>query len=325
MAIGWRMRARTRSGRSHRIAEWVRDRRRRRPRYTCVGMKIVITGGRGQLGRSLVRALAGHDVSAPGHEELDVADRGAVAAAIGEMHPDAVVHAAALTDTSRCEREPARARAINGAGAENVARACAAVRARLIAVSTNEVFGGDAREPYLEDDGTKPLNAYAVSKLDGEYLAAAAWADTLIVRTSWLYGGGGNNFVEKVRAAASSGRKLSCVTDEVAAPTSTVDLAHAIVALIERNAPPGAYHLADEGEASRYNWALEILRLAGMEGVAVEAVTTEQLRAGGYEGPRKPPYSVLANRRAAALGVRLPPWRDALSAHFERARAAADA
>ncbi len=286
-------------------------------------MRILITGGGGQLGRGLVRALDGHAVTALSHGELDVADAASVAAAFGRERPEAVVHCAALTDTTRCEAEPDLSRAINAIGTENVARACASASARLVAVSTNEVFDGERSSPYNEQDATGPRNVYAASKLEGEQLAAAANPATLIGRTSWLYGDGGNNFIEKVLAAARAGRPLSFVTDEVASPTSTADLAEAIRALIEKDAPPGVYHLVNEGAASRYDWACEILRLGGID-ANVDAVTTAELRARGYAGPRKPAYSVLANTRAAALGITLRPWREALAAYMERAHVAAD-
>ncbi len=124
-------------------------------------------------------------------------------------------------------------------------------------------------------------------------------------------------------AAAQAGRQLSFVNDETASPTSTEDLAEAIRALIEKDAPPGVYHLANDGAASRYDWAREIFRLAGVD-AEVDAVTTAELRERGYAGPRKPAYSVLANTRAAALGITLRPWREALAAYMERARVAAD-
>jgi dTDP-4-dehydrorhamnose reductase len=287
-------------------------------------MRILITGGHGQLGRSLMRALSAHDIAALSHAELDVADARTVDAAFERHRPEAVVHSAALTDTMRCEREPGAARAINAIGSENVARACARNGARLVAVSTNEVFDGEKRTPYTEDDAPRAVNAYGASKLDGERLAGAVCPGTLVARTSWLYGDGGNNFIEKVRAAAAAGRKLSFVTDEIAAPTSTEDLAQAIRQLLEQDAPAGVYHLVNEGEASRYDWARAILRLSSMADVPVEAVTTAELRAGGYTGPRKPAYSVLANTRARRLGITLRPWQEALAAYFERARAAAD-
>ena len=286
-------------------------------------MSILITGGGGQLGRSLARALGGHDVAALAHGELDVADAASVAAAFERVRPEAVVHCAALTDTVRCEAEPRVARAINAAGTKNVARACEWAGARLIAISTNEVFDGRRRSPYGESHSTSPLNRYARSKLEGERLAAAACAATLIVRTSWLYGDGGNNFVAKVLAAARSGRALSFVTDEIASPTSADDLAVAICGLIEQGAPAGIYHFANEGAVSRYDFACEILRLAGID-APVEAITTEELRARGYAGPHKPPYSVLANTRGAALGITLRPWWEALAAYIGQARVAAD-
>lgn len=287
-------------------------------------MKILITGASGQLGRSLQRAFAADDVVVLSHADLDITDLSAVTAAVRDAAPAVVIHCAALTDTNRCEKEPALARLVNGIGSETVAKACHAAGARLVAISTNEVFDGTKREPYVETDATGPLNAYALSKLDGEFLAASACPDTLIVRVSWLYGDGYVNFNEKVIAAAQEGRKLAFVTDEVATPTSSDDAATAIRALIEKHAPAGIYHLVNDGEASRYDWAVEILRLAGMSDARVEAVTTADLRANGYAGPQKPPYSVLANTRAAALGVTLRPWREALATYFERARTAAD-
>jgi dTDP-4-dehydrorhamnose reductase len=277
-------------------------------------MKILITGAGGQLGRSL-QAVEGHALVPMAYAQLDVTSLGACIDALEAHRPSAVIHCAAMTDTTRCEKEPSRAREVNGIGTENVAKACARVGARLIAVSTNEVFDGAKGTPYSEEDAPHPLNAYAHSKLDGEALATARHVDTLVVRTSWLYGRGYVNFAEKVLSAAGGGRPLSFVTDEVAAPTATDDLAQAIVGLVEREASPGIYHLANEGEASRYEWATEVLKLAGIE-ARVAPVTTDELRARGYEGPRKPAFSVLANTRAAALGIRMRDWRAALADYF---------
>jgi dTDP-4-dehydrorhamnose reductase len=148
---------------------------------------------------------------------------------------------------------------------------------------------------------------------------------SLIVRTAWLYGESADNFVAKVLAAARAGKPLRFVTDEIATPTYANDLADAIRELIEHpDTPPGIYHLTNEGEASRYEWAREIARLAGLDESRVEPVTTAELRSGGYDGPRKPPYSVLANTRARALGITLRPWREALAAYFARVQVAAD-
>jgi dTDP-4-dehydrorhamnose reductase len=286
-------------------------------------MRILITGGNGQLGRDLQRALAAYDVIALSHSELDVSDAPAVDAAFARQRPDAVVHCAALTDTARCEREPEAAEAVNAAGAGHVAKAAAETGAMLFAISTNEVFDGAKGAPYVETDEARAVNAYGASKLEGERRARSVNSDVRIVRTCWLYGDGGNNFVEKVLAAARAGRTLSFVSDEIATPTATHDLAGALSSMIERNAPPGVYHLANEGEASRYDWAREILRLGGID-APVSAVTTADLRANGYDGPRKPPYSALANTAARAIGVTLRPWPGALAAYFERAAVRAD-
>lgn len=279
-------------------------------------MKVLVTGASGQLGRSLSHALESHEIVPLAHRDLDVRSLGACIDALEFHKPAAVIHCAAMTDTNRCEKEPARAREINGAGTEHVAQACARGGARLVAISTNEVFGGEQTTPYSEDDPTHPLNAYAVSKLDGEILATARHLDTLIVRTSWLYGDGYVNFNEKVLATVDERRPLSFVTDEVATPTSTNELAFAIRDLLDRDAPPGTYHLSNEGEASRYDWAHEILRRTGRSNLSISAVTMAELRAGGYTGPSKPAYSVLGNTRAAALGIKLRPWQDALAEYF---------
>jgi dTDP-4-dehydrorhamnose reductase len=298
-------------------------------------MRILITGGEGQLGRALA-AASNPDVvmEAMGRERLDVSDFGPALSWIGRLGIDLVVHAAALTDTARCEREPDLAMAVNANGAGNVYEATSLTGAQLVCVSTNEVFDGTKGAPYDEDDDPHAINAYGRSKVSGErsidpsshggvcggpggrgpMLLRKAPA---IVRTSWLYGDGDANFVAKVLAAARAGRRLRFVTDEIASPTSADDLAAAIVALIERGAPGGIYHLTNEGEASRYEWACEILRLAGVD-APVDGITTAELRAAGYDGPQKPAYSVLANNNARALGITMRPWRVALAAHFER-------
>lgn len=275
-------------------------------------MRILITGADGQLGRALQQALAHDEVAPLGHRDLDVTDPAAAAAVVNNSHPDVVLHGAALTDTARCEREPALADMVNATGTQRVAEACRRVGARLVAISTNEVFDGGRGTPYEEDDRPAAPNAYGASKLRGEQLAAAAHTDTIIVRTAWLYGDGQHNFVARIGDAAAHGGSLQFVTDEVSSPTSAPDLADAIRVLIEHHAPAGIYHVTNEGAASRFEWAQEIVRLTGMPAM-IKPTTTDELRACGYAGPRKPPYSVLANTRARALGVTMRPWQDALA------------
>jgi dTDP-4-dehydrorhamnose reductase len=284
----------------------------------------MITGAHGQLGKALQRVLSHHDVSDLGPPDLDVTDPNCIDAWFKSDQPQYVVHCAALTDTAACERFPESARAINADGTANIARAARSVGAPLLAVSTNEVFDGSTAHPTDEAADPRPLNEYGRSKLLGE-ISAREVANTRIVRTAWLYGDGDNNFVAKVLRAGRTGKPLRFVTDEVATPTYVDDLAVAIRQLIERDAPGGIYHLTNEGEASRYEWACEILRLAGMGDVPVEPITTEQLYASGYDGPRKPPYSVLANTRARAFGITMRHWREALADYFAKSRVAADA
>ncbi len=280
-------------------------------------MRILITGGAGQLGRDLAASLVDHEVRACSHSELDITDAAAVTSLIEAFRPMIVLHTAALTDTARCEREPAAAHAANALGARNVAVACANVGATMAYVSTNEVFDGEQTEPYLESEEPNPISAYGRSKLEGERLVQEALPQHYIVRTAWLYGHAGDTFVAKILRAAEGG-KLTGVKDELATPTWTQDLAHALTNLVETDVY-GVYHLTNTGQASRYEWVEEILRLAGTSDVELRAVTTAEYRASlpaNAVVPHKPPYSVLANVAAAKLGIELRPWREALAAYF---------
>lgn len=277
-------------------------------------MRILVTGANGQLGRELVRALGSHETQPYSHSDLDITDSAAVASAVMSDMPQVIVHAAALTDTTRCEREPDLASKVNATGAQAVARAAAKANAALVYISTNEVFDGSKTEPYSEADNPGALNEYARTKLDGERTVQEALAEHYIVRTSWLYGNGENNFVSKVLQWAETGN-VSGVTDEIATPTWTRSLARAIAKLIETK-QYGVYHLSSTGEASRYFWATEILRLTGRTHVDVQPLTTTEFRArlGRDESvPLKPPYSVLANNNARALGIEMLFWQEALA------------
>lgn len=278
-------------------------------------MRILITGGHGQLGRALQAGLTTDEVTALGHSDLDITDREHVSAAFSRYDPEVVIHAAAWTDTAGCERDPERALHVNGEGAHIVAEACRASGARMLYVSTNEVFDGEKDEPYAEADSPNPINAYGRSKLEGERRVRAALGDACIVRTSWLYGPGRDSFPEKILAAARQQNRLRLVTDEVSSPTWTVDLAQAIAALAHAGAA-GVYHLTNAGACSRKEWAEEILRLAGLSHISIEPTSQAE-----FGAPfRKPPFSALANTNAARLGITLRPWQESLAEHFQRAQ-----
>ncbi len=274
-------------------------------------MRILLTGGRGQLGLALQAALAGHELLALGHAELDITDAAAIRGRVEGFRPDIVINAAAWTDTAGCEAEPERAHLVNGEGARRLAEACARSGAALLQVSTNEVFDGEKDTPYAEDDEPNPINHYARSKLAGERHVRSIVERHYIVRTAWLYGAGRTSFPEKIVQAARRLGALKVVTDEVASPTWTVDLARAIARLIEQPAY-GLHHLTNGGYCSRYEWAKATLALMGLAHVPLEPTT--QAEFGTL--PRKPPFSALANRNAARLGIELPPWEEALRAYL---------
>ncbi|MDP2673764.1 MAG: dTDP-4-dehydrorhamnose reductase [Dehalococcoidia bacterium] len=274
-------------------------------------MRILITGGRGQLGRSLEDALAQHQVSALGHDELDITDAKAVARALDKLRPELVIHAAAWTDTAGCEADPQRAVLINGEGSGVVAEGCSRAGAAMVYISSNEVFDGTAREPYREDDAPNPVNAYGRSKLAGEDRVRSTLERHYIVRTAWLYGAGRVSFPEKVLQMAAKTGRLKGVADEIASPTWTADLAGGIAALIA-DASWGTYHLTNSGYCSRLQWIKEVLRIRGLTGVGVERTTQEEFGA-PY---RKPVFSALNLEKARRLGIEMPPWRDALERYL---------
>lgn len=272
-------------------------------------MRVVVLGANGQLGRALTRRLPrlGHDILPLGRAEADVADP-TVVEAVAALAPDAVVNAAAMTNVDGAERDPATAYRVNGAGAENAARAAARVGAVLVQVSTDYVFDGQGGAPYAEDALTNPISVYGASKLDGERRALAAWDRVQVARTAWLYGLGGRNFVTRIVQLADERGALSVVTTESGNPTFCDDLADAIGRLI--TLPHyGIFHLVNEGYASRYEFARAILALAGRD-VSITPVES-------FARAAKPPaFAPLVNARAAALGVTLRPWQDALAAYI---------
>jgi dTDP-4-dehydrorhamnose reductase len=272
-------------------------------------LRIFITGNKGQLGRALQDALAEHTLAGCDLPELDVTDREAIGTTIADFAPDVVIHAAAWTDVDGCVRDPDQAYLANGIGTQNVALACAICDASMVYVSTNEVFDGTATQPYREWDAVNPINPYAKSKAAGEWFTQNLLTRFYIARTAWVYAPGGRNFStpSRIVQVADERGALKVVTDEVGNPTYAPDLAAGIAALIETGAY-GVYHLTNTGYTSRYDYVREVLRLAGREHIPVEPISLDD-----FQRPSTPPrFAPLANTAAAALGITLRPWQEAV-------------
>jgi dTDP-4-dehydrorhamnose reductase len=275
-------------------------------------MHLLVTGAAGMLGRDVVAAAgdAGHEVAALTRVDLDITDADAVRAAVRGARPDAVINCAAWTDVDGAETDEAAATAVNGAGAGHVAAAAAEAGARLVHVSTDYVFDGEATEPYAEDAPTVPRSAYGRSKLAGEHAVAEAGGSAAIVRASWLFGPHGRNFVDTMRRLGAERDELAVVDDQIGCPTYTGHLAPALVTLAERRLT-GVLHVAGGGHCSWYDLAVATFEETGLP-TRVKRATTAEL---GRPAPR-PAFSALASTRGDAPV--LPPWREGLRAHLAR-------
>ena len=275
-------------------------------------MKVLIAGAAGMLGGDVVLAAgnAGHDVVGFGHTELDLTDGAAVSARLEAERPDVVVNCAAWTDVDGAEAAEERAMAVNGTGAGNLAAAAASHEASVVYVSSDYVFDGAKGAPYVETDQPAPLSAYGRTKLAGEEATAAANPRHFVVRSSWLFGIGGANFVEETLRLAADHGEVLVVRDQVGSPTYTWHLAHGIVRLVE-GLEYGIHHMAASGSCSRYEFAREIFEQAKLE-VKVLSATSEML---GRPAPR-PPFSALVSQREHAIA--LPPWQDGLAGYLSQ-------
>lgn len=280
-------------------------------------MHIVVTGADGQLGAELVRALAPQgEVVGMTIGDMDVRDA-SCAERLAAIRPDWVVHAAAATDVDGCERDPALAFAVNGEGTRRIAEGCRRAKAGLVYVSTDYVFDGRKSGPYLEGDHPGPLNAYGRSKLAGEEATRALDGRWAIVRTAWLYGVHGKNFVKTILERARAGQPLRVVDDQVGSPTYAADLADGIATLLS-GGHTGVFHLTNSGACSWFAFAREIVRLAGLDPGAVTPMTSAELN----RPARRPACSILENAAWRAKGLApLRSWPDALAAMLARLHA----
>jgi dTDP-4-dehydrorhamnose reductase len=281
---------------------------------------VLIAGGSGQLGTDLAELLgAERAVTALSHAELDITDDDAVARAFEEARPAVVFNCAAFHNVELCETEEDRSFEVNARAVKRLAQRCTDVGARLVHLSTNYVFDGNAAYPYAEDDLPNPRSIYALSKLAGEYAARAYERGALVVRSSGLYGlhgsaSKGGNFVTRMIGRAKEQGELKMVADQRLQPTYTADLARALIEAVDAGCG-GILHLTSGGACSWHEFTVEIMRLAGLD-VPVAAIETT-IPPGGADRPLN---GVLARDRADAAGLApLRPWQEALADYMQAA------
>lgn len=278
-------------------------------------MKVLVTGAGGQLGHDVAAALsAGFEVHALDRARLDVTDQAQVSEAVAALAPDWIVNCAAFTDVDGAQANQPAAHAVNAQAPGYLAQAAARAGAGIVHISTDYVFSGDKGAAYDENDSPHPLSVYGRTKLEGEEQVLASGARACVLRTAWLYGPYGNNFVKAILAAARRGGPLRVVADQVGSPTFTTDLAGAIGLLLRRPVF-GLFHVVNQGQVSRYEQARAIIREAVEMAVEVVPITSEQA---GRPAPR-PANSSLASVRWEAAGfTSLRPWRQALEEFVSR-------
>ncbi len=278
-------------------------------------MRIVIVGARGMLGTDLMQAFGGRgELTGLDIGELDIADEAQCRARIGGLGPDVVINAAAMTRVDDCESRVEEAFRVNALGAGNLAAAASESGARMVHYSTDYIFDGRKQGAYVEEDTPSPLGVYGRSKLQGEELVRARCPEHLIIRTAWLFGCHGPNFIRTILAAANNDRQLRVVNDQYGSPTYTMDLAGHSVRLVEASVR-GIYHVTNSGSCTWYELARFAIDCAGMSTVNVEPVTTAE-----YPRPApRPANSVLANARLLREGFPPPRhWTEAVREYVGR-------
>lgn len=270
-------------------------------------MRWLIAGAKGMLGQDLVeRVLSdGHDVVAVDRDEIDITDPASVAQVVKNV--DVLVNVAAFTAVDKAEEEEAAAFTVNATGPEILARRCREIGARLVHISTDYVFGGEATSPYQEDELMEPKGAYGRTKAAGEWAVRVNTDDYLIVRTAWLYGAHGSSFPATMKRLADTHDTLNVVTDEVGQPTWTVDLADLIVRLVDAEAPSGIYHGTSSGSTNWNGFAKAIMASIDKDPEMVKETT-----AAAFNRPApRPHFSVLGHRALERIGVvPIGDWRE---------------
>ena len=283
-------------------------------------MKVLITGAGGMTGAELVRQAAERswDVVALEKADLDITDADAVEGIIGHARPDVIINAAAYTAVDAAEHDAESAMAVNAAGAQNIARAAKINASQILHISTDYVFDGEGTEPYLPDDRPAPINVYGESKLAGEIAVRDACPEHVIVRTSWVYSHEGKNFLRTMLRLGSEKSEIKVVNDQRGCPTSSQDLAHALLcaaSLMMRSYVSGTYHFCNAGATTWFDFAKAIFAERESPSPSVVPISTSE-----YPTPAKRPrWSVLDTESfQLAFGVEPRPWREALKDTMER-------
>lgn len=274
------------------------------------------------LGRDLIRVLSSqYEIFPFTHHELDVSDSSKVQEIIKKIQPSYFVNAAAFTKVDECESRSEIAHLVNGKAVQSLAQICKDLNIFLVHFSTDYVFDGKKSAPYVEEDLTNPLNVYGASKLEGERAILNSLKNFLIIRTSWLFGRHGPNFVDKMLELAEGAQKnpertLRVVNDQKGCPTYTYDLARAVQFLLERKAH-GFFHVTNQDICTWYDFACEILKRGGFKDIPVHPIQTSEMN---RPAPR-PHYSALSNEKLEKEGFRMRPWKEALEDYLKEKEA----
>jgi dTDP-4-dehydrorhamnose reductase len=293
---------------------------------------VLVLGSAGQVARALARqgTVGPHPILCRGRPEGDLTNSASLERLVDEVSPAAVVNAAAYTAVDKAEADPAAAFAVNATGPAFLAALCRDRDLPLLHLSTDYVFDGSSRKPYLETDAITPLSVYGASKAAGEAAVRRTWPKHLVLRTAWVYSADGHNFLNTMLRLGSEREQLSVVDDQHGSPTWADDIAAAIATALARvltrpeiPALWGTYHLTNSGDTSWYGFAREIFRLAAAAGRKTPSVIP--IPAAAYPLPaRRPAYSVLDTRKIKdAFGIELPPWQTSLAACFAHMEMAA--
>jgi dTDP-4-dehydrorhamnose reductase len=278
-------------------------------------MKILLLGHKGMLGSDLLSQLSFHNqVVGMDREEIDITSATECKKAVDDEKPDIIINAAADTNVDACETNKEGCFAVNAEAVKNIAEACRKKNIKIIHFSTDYVFDGKSRDPYKEDHACNPINVYAASKLAGEEYLQKMSKNYILIRTAWLYGKNGQNFVRTILENSKTTSKLEVVDDQIGSPTYARDLSVAVDLLIEKNIT-GIFHLTNRGYCSWFEFAVKILQMAGITGVQVMPIKSDKL----LRPAKRPAYSVLSMQKFNSVtGKIMQPWQLALQDYLKK-------